>query len=342
MNSISKLTIFALLIVYSCICFAVLYPLLSILTRSPEFMAFGLLFSLVFIIVTSFSSSLVTQKWKGVFSRISHDEVAQTWLFLHSLLTFTVGRILTYITLFSSVIPMFVTDLAESFPTNFMLSWMILLFSIISLHFLHLIVGMGYRWFGQGTTLGIQSFSSVALKFLRKEERKGIVYMQKALLLLKKLLKHEELEITELNNTMKATRCFLHFKCDTPYDALCKLALELKKFPLMEHLPEALSTFNKNLNVKWTEKLKETERSKRTALELIVVIAAVLSGLTFLPETTRNVLFEILRSVGSAENIQVAMGFLLVIAVAYILSLVGSYYLSPFGARDFEPDIKME
>jgi len=178
--------------------------------------------------------------------------------------------------------------------------------------------------------------------YLRKEERKGIVYILKTFLLLRELLKREELEITELNNALKAAKCFLHFKCDAPYDALCMLALELKKFPSMEHLPRALSAFNENPNVKWTKSLKETERSKRTNLELIVVIAAVLSGLTFLPEATRNVLFEIMQSVGSAENIQVIMGFLLIIAVTYIMSLVGNYYLSPLEAKEFRPDSEVE
>lgn len=159
----------------------------------------------------------------------------------------------------------------------------------------------------------------------------------KAFLLLKDCLKHEKLELQELNNAIKSLKCFLQFQSKIPYDALQVLALALKRFPSMEHMTKALSTFNTNSKVKWTESFTESERIRKGVLELIIAIAAILSALTFLPETARSTLLEILRSVGSIENIQTIVGFFLLGVVVMISSLAATYHLTPFEARRFKP-----
>jgi len=335
MKTLSKLTISALLILYSFVGFTILSPLISILTGNPIFLTVGLLFSFIFVLLTYPASGSITVQWKGIFSRLKDDEVTKTWLLLHSFFTFTISRIYPIVTIISSFTPLILVPYVNSFPTTLLFASMIFLFSIIGLWSLHLIIGMGYRWFCKGTTIGIRSFSGFALQRLRNKDRKGIAYLLKAFLLLKDCLKHEELELQELNNTIKATRCFLQFQSEIPYDSLQMLAQELKRFPSMEHLPRALSTFNRDRKVQWTGSFTVTERTKRTFLELIVVIAAILSGLTFLPETTRSTLFEVLQSVGSAENIQVIMGFFLLVVTAYISSLIGTYYMNPLEAKRF-------
>ena len=337
MKALSKLTISALLILYSFVGFAILSPLISILAGNPIFITIGLSFSSVFLLITFFASRIFTVKWRGIFSLLKDGEATETWLLLHSLFTSIIGRIYPWIALIASLIPLFSVAHINRFPTTFMFVWIILLFSVIGLWSLHLIIGMGYRWLCKGTTLGIQSFSVFALQHLKNKQRKGIAYLLKAFLLLKDCLKHEELELKELNNAIKAARCFLQFQSKIPYEHLQMLALELKRFPSMEHLPRTLSTFNRNPKVKWTESFTETKRTKRKVLELIVVIATVLSGLTFLPETTRSTLLEILQSVGSAENIETAMGFFLFAVTVHISSLAATYYLTPFEARTFIP-----
>ena len=335
MKTLSKLTISAVLIIYGFVVFTILSSLVSVLTRNPIFFTVGLQFSFTFVFVAFVASRSVTVQWKGIFSRLKDDEASKTWLLLHSFFTFTLSQIIPLVTVISSFIPLFSATYVNSFATNFMFTWMISFFSIVGLWSLNLIIGMGYHWFCKGTTLGIQSFSSFALQRLKRKERKGIAHLLKSLLLLKDCLKHEELELQELNNAMNATRCFLKFQSEIPYDKLEMLALELKRFPSMEHLPRALSTFNRSSKVRWTRSFTATERTKRTVLQLIVVIAAILSGLTFLPETTRTTLFEVLQSVGTAENIQAIMGFLLFFATAYILSLIKTYDLHPLEAKKF-------
>jgi len=333
MKILSKIAIFALLIVYGFVGFAILSPLVSALTGNPVFLEIGLSFSLYFVLITFISSRIVDDQWKGIFSRL--EEETKVWLLLHSFLTFTVGNVYPYIALISSVTPLFSVTHANLFPTTFMLAWMIFLFAIISLWSLHLIIGMGYRWFCKGTAVGIQSFSDFALQYLKNKERKGIAYLLKAFLLFKECLKHEELELQELNNTIKATRCFLQFQSKIPYDRLQKLAIELKRYPSIEQLPRIFSTFNRSKKVQWTEDFTTIERKRRTILELVVIVAVVLSGLTFFPETARNTLLGILQSVGSAENIQIIVGFFLIAVTAYISSLIRPYALNPFEAKRF-------
>lgn len=217
-----------------------------------------------------------------------------------------------------------------------MFIWMILLLSIIGLWFLHSIIGMGYRWFCKGTTLGIRSLTSFALQYFRNKERKGIEYLLKALLLLRDSLKHEELKLEPLNRIIKAARCLLKFESNIPYRSLQTLATELKLFPSVEQLPKAFSTFNIDSKVQWTDGFTMIDRTKRKITEWIIIIAAVLSGLTFLPETARDTLLEILQSTGSTENIQFITGFFLLVVIMYISSLIGTFYLSPLEAKEFK------
>ena len=170
---------------------------------------------------------------------------------------------------------------------------------------------------------------------MRNRDPKGITYLRKALLMLKNNFGHENLELEELNSTIKALKCFAEFESEIPYDSLQTLALELKRFPSIEHLPKVLSTLNESPKVRWTGRFTVLEKTRRKLLELIVVVAAVLSGLTFLPETIRNTLVEILQSVGSVENIQLIMGFVLVATMLYITSRIGTYDLNPFDMRKF-------
>lgn len=162
-----------------------------------------------------------------------------------------------------------------------------------------------------------------------------MAYLLKAFLLFKECLKHEELGLQELNNTIKATRCFLQFQSKIPYDSLQKLALELSKFPSVEQLSRTLSNFNRSKKVQWTEDFTTIERKRRTILELVVIVAVVLSGLTFFPETARSTLLGILQSVGSAENIQIIVGLFLIVVTGYISSLIRPYALNPFEAKRF-------
>jgi len=141
--------------------------------------------------------------------------------------------------------------------------WIICLLCFAGLWYLHLIVGMGYRWFSKGTSLGIQSFSSLAYQCLWKKERKGIVYLSKTLLLLEDLLKHDELELKTLDSTIRTVKCLLCFKSNIPYDRLQMLAMELKKFPSFKHTPRCLMTFNNDTTVKWTKDFTDTESLKK-------------------------------------------------------------------------------
>jgi len=333
MKALSKVTISALLIVYSFVGFAILSPLVSAFTKNPIFLTVGLSFSLFFVLTTFITSRFVDAQWKGIFSRAEEEEETKIWLLLHSLFTFTSGDVYIYTALFSSFAPLLSPNHASFFPMTFMAAWMILLLSTIGLWALHLIIGMGYRWFCRGTTLGIRSFSAVALQHLRNKDYKGMEYLLKAFLLFKDCLKHEELELQELNNAIRTTRCFLHFQTKIPFDNLQKLALELKEYPSIERLPKTLSTFNRSKQVQWTGKFTTIERKKRTILELVVIVAVVLSGLTFFPETARSTLLEILQSVGSVENMQIIMGFFLVFVTVYISSLIRPYALNPFEAK---------
>lgn len=335
MRTLSKLTISALLIVYGFTGFAILSPLISALTKDSIFLEIGLTFSLLFLVVTFAASRPVTVQWKGIFSRLEDDEATKTWLILHSFFTYFISQVYPLVTVISSVSPIFLVPFVGAFPSTLMLASMMLLFSIIGLWFLHLMIGMGYRWFCKGTSIGIRSFSALALQHLRNKERKGIAFLLKAFLLLRDCLKYEELELQELNNAIKAIKCFRKFKSNIPYDSLQKLTVELERFPSIEHLPRALSAFNDSKEVQWTRKFTATEKTKIKVERLIVAIAAILSGLTFLPETTRSALFEILQSVGSADNIMVIMGFFLLFVSAYISSLTAPYALRPLEVKKF-------
>ena len=324
-----------MLILYGFIGFAILSPLISVLTKDPIFLDTGLLSSLLFVLVIFSASRPITFSWRGIFSHLKEGEATKTWLLLHSLFTSAIGNIYPLVAVISSMTPLFVADFVHLFPETWLFAWMISLFSIIGLWALHLIIGMGYRWFCKGTMIGIQSFTSLAIQHLRNKQRKGIAYLLKAFLLLRDCLKHEELELQELNDAIKATRCFLQFKSEIPYDSLEMVAVELERFPSLEHLPRALSTFNRSTSVQWTGRFAVTQRTKRSVLELLVIVATVLSGLTFLPETTRSSLLEILQSAGSTQNIQIVMGFFLLIVTVYISMLVEPYKLSPFEAKRF-------
>ena len=335
MKTLGKVTISALLIVYGFIGFAILSPLITVLTMDSMFLEIGLSFSLLFFMLSFMASRSVTIQWKGIFSRLEDDNATKTWLLLHSFFTFFISQIFPIVAGISSVAPIFLVPFVNAFPMTLMSASMILLLCIIGLWSLHLIIGMGYRWFCKGTTIGIRSFSALALQHLRNKERKGIASLLKASLLLRDCLKHEELELQELNDAIKAIKCFLQFKSNIPYDSLQKLTLQLKRFPSIEHLPTTLSTFNRSKKVQWTRKFTVTEKTKRKVQGLIVAIAAILSGLTFLPETTRTALFEILQSVGSTNNIQVIMGLFFLVVSAYILSLIGPYTLNLSEVRKF-------
>lgn len=330
MKTVIKISAFVLLMMYGFIGFTIFSPLLSFATKNPSILSVGLLFSLLLFLVTLIASRGVTAEWRGIFSRLEDDEVAESWLIIHSLFTFIIANVYPWITVLSSMTPLFSATYVEFFPIVFLFSWVILLFSILGLWCLHVCIGMGYRWFCRGTVLGVQSYSNFALQHLRNKKQKGIEYLLKALLLLKDYLEQEELEHEELNKTIIATRCSLQFQSDIPYDKLHKLASEVKKFPTLEHLPRVLSNFNRSKKVQWTEGFGIKQKRKRTALEVAVTIAAVLSGLTFLPETARNALFEILQSLGSSENVQVIMGGFLMVVTFHISSLTESYRLSPF------------
>lgn len=336
MKTLSKLTISALITVYGFISFTILSPLISTLTGNPIYLSTGLLFSLFFALATWISSQLITVQWKGIFSRLKEDEATKTWLLLHSFFTVTINKIYPLVAFISSFVPLFLVTYINSFPTNFMLSWALFLFSIIGLWSLHLIIGRGYRWPCKGTSMGIQSFSSFALQRLRNKDRKGIKYLLQALLLLKENLKHRALKLQELNNAIKTARCYLQFQAEIPYDSLRMLASELKRFPSFEHLPRTLSIFSYEPKAQWTIKFTSVEETKKPILQWIIILATVLAGLaTFLPEIAKSTLLEILQSAGSAENIQIVIGLILLFVTSHISSLTRTYYLDPLEVRRF-------
>ena len=334
MRALIKVTISGVLIVYGFIGFAILSPLISMLSENPVLFAAGLEVTLMFALIAFVTSRFFTIDWKGIFSRLEDNEIAKTWLLLHSLFTFSISNVYPWVAVISSMTPLFLADYVSSFPMIFMSTWIILLFCLIGLWSLHLTIGMGYRWFCKGTELGIRSFSSSAIHHLRKKESKGIEYLLKALLSLKDLLKHEKLELQELDDTIKASTCIQEFESEIPYDLFQEVAQELKRFPSVENLPKALLTFTRSRNIQWTNRFSLAKKTKRPVLEILVVVASVLSGLTFLPETTRQALLEILQSVGSADNVQIILGFFLLVVNFYVSSLIGDYLLNPFDVKD--------
>lgn len=124
MKILSKIAIFALLIVYGLVGFAILSPLVSAFTGNPIFLEIGLSFSLYFVLITFIPSRFVDDQWKGIFSRLEEEET-KVWLLLHSFLTFTVRDVYPYIALISSVTPLFSVTHANLFPMTLMLAWMI-------------------------------------------------------------------------------------------------------------------------------------------------------------------------------------------------------------------------
>lgn len=335
MTTLGKFIISWLLIVYSLVGFSILSPLLSTLTGNPIFLTIGLAFSLFFVLITLSASRAIPVQWKGIFSLLKDEEATKTWLLLHSFFTFTIGRVYPIFALISSMAPMFLDTSVSDFAMTFMFAWMILFFCILGLWFLHLIVGIGYQWFCKGTAIGIRSFSSLALQCLKNKKHKGFTHLLKAFLMLKDCFKHEKLELQTLNNAIRTIRCLVQFESTVPYNSLQTLAMELKNFPSIEHLPRALSTFNRSKKIQWTKDFTTIETRKKNILELIVIIATILAGLTFLPETARSTLLEILQSAGSAENIQFLIGFFLLLVVGYISTLVETHYLSPIEAKKF-------
>jgi hypothetical protein len=335
MGTLGKVALLALLVVYSLIGFTILSPFVSLLTKNPIIPTIGIYISFTLVLVAFFAFQFSGVSWKGIFSHLTDEEARRTWLLLHSFFTFSVGKVYPVVTFIASVAPLYLGSSESAFSTNLMLTWALFLFSIIGLWGLHLWIGMGYRWLCKGTSIGIRSFSGAALYYLEKKDQKGTKYLQTALLLLRDFLAYEELKLEELNNTLKAVRCFLRLESEIPYERLQIVALELTRFPSVERLPLVLSQFTRNPKVEWTGSLAVTEKTKRTTLEVVVVIATVLSGLTFLPETARNALLATLQSVGTLENIQIIIGGFLVIVTGYIISLIGAYYLDPLDAGKF-------
>lgn len=340
MGAVGKVALLALLAMYSIMGFTILSSFVGLLTNNPIVSAVGIYISFVLVLIAFLGSQFFGVSWKGAFSRLTDEEAPRTWLLLHSFFTFSVGKVYPIVAFVASVAPLYLGSSASAFPTNLMLTWALFLFCIIGLWGLHMWIGMGYRWLCKGTSIGIRSFSDAALHYLEKKDSKGIEYLQTALLLLQDFLAYEELELYELKDTLKAVRCFLRLKSEIPYESLRTVALELARFPSVERLPLVLSQFTRNAKVEWTQGLTVTEKTKRTTLEVIVVIATVLSGLTFLPETARNVLLATLQTVGTPENIQTIFGGFLVIVTAYVISQIGAYYLDPLDAGRFRRETK--
>jgi len=333
MKTVVKLTIFALIITYSIVAFAILSPLLVAITGNEIFMSFGITISFLLLLTTWSISDAIDGRRRGIFSRLKDDEVTITWLLLHSLFT-TTNKICIALGVISSFGPLFLVPTSTAFPTSFMVTWMIVSFTIVGLQRLFVLVGMGYRWFCKGRVLGTQSFADVAIKYLRRKEREGIAYLQRACHLLRRNLEYGNLELPELNTTIKIVRCLLSFRSEIPYDCLQMVASELKKTPNLECLPKTLSIFNESPHVRWTETFCEVKERKRRIQELIIIIIMLASAFaTILPENSKMVLIETLSSIGSVENIVFLAGFVLMVVTTHIVSLDESFHLGPLKTK---------
>lgn len=244
-----------------------------------------------------------------------------------------IGFVLPLVAFFSSFAMMFISG--NNFSNSFLFTWLITLYSIIGLWFFHRVIGMGYLWFGKGTILGVKSYAAMAHNYLCKKNTKGILYLKKSLFLLDNLLTYEELRLPKIENVRIAVTCFLRLKCDIPFEMLQNLSMNLRDFKSIQDLQNFFDNFVGNQKVKWTDQFKEIRKSRQTpvsqnVLKLVTAFAAILSGLAFLPETTRDEMFVMLQSLGSVSNLLIIVGGILLLFVLYISSLIEPYRLSPF------------
>lgn len=245
------------------------------------------------------------------------------------LFTFTTGVLFMGIAVLSAILPLYLQSYGTAFPSVFMMTGVAFFFSLLSLRQTHLVVGMGYKWFCKGTSLGIRSLSALAYEAFEKKDKKGTEYLLGALLMFQEYLRGHQLKNEDSENTIGTIRCFYIFKSEIPYETLQELALVLEQFPSVESLPEALITFNESSAVKSLTTLKSIRKPNRAPIEWIAAIASIITALSFVPESTRTLVLGYLGSIWSVTSIQILVGFFFFGAAMIVASMDGDYRFNP-------------
>lgn len=324
-----KLALFALFFTYCLAAFAILSPLLTALTNNPLFLSVGFPFVFFFVIFAWFVSILLPTRWNGIFSSLDCREIPKWWLRLHMLFTYTSGVLFMGIAVLIAMVPLYLQGYGTTFPSVFMMTGVSLFFSLLGLWCTHLVVGMGYKWFCKGRSLGIASLSALAYQALEKKRITGTEYLLDALLMFREYLRSHQLKNEELEKAIGTIRCFHVLKSEIPYETLQALALVLERFPSVESLPEALITFNESSAIKSLTTFKSIQKAGRAPIEWIVAIASIITALSFVPESTRALVLGYLGSIWSVDSIQVLVGFFFFGVAAIIASMDGDYRINP-------------
>jgi len=329
MKIIVKFALLALFFTYCLAISAILSPLMTTLTTNTLFLSVS--FSLVFCFVISvyLISALLPTGWKGIFSSLDNREIPKWWFRLHMLFTYTSGPLFLGIAILIAMIPLYLQGYGTEFPSVFMMTGISLLFSLLGLWWTQLVVGMGYKWFCKGTSLGIESLSSLAYQAFEKKRIKGIGYLLKALLMVQEYLRSHQLKNEELEKAIVTLRCFYVLKSEIPFETLEALALVLERFPSIESLPEALTSFNESEAIKSLTTFKSIQKANRAPIEWIIAIASIIAALSFVPESTRAIVLGYLGSAWSIDSIQVLVGLFFFGAAGIIAFMDEDYRINP-------------
>jgi hypothetical protein len=324
-----ELALSTLFAIYCLSMYAIISPMLSSLSNNQNYSSVGLSFVFLFALVAWALSQPFSVEWKGIFSSLDESDVPKWWARLHMLFSYVTSSVFIGTAIFSVIVPFYLHAYDQSLPTVIMLTGVTLFLSIIGLWHTHLIVGMGYKWFCKGTSLGIQSLSALGYEAFEKKDSRGIEYLLDALRMFQEYLRRQQLENEELNKAIGIMGCFNIFKSEIPYETLQALSLVMERFPSVESLPGALSTFNSSKEVEALTTFKAVQKTGRPPIEWILVIASVLAALTFVPESTRTVALGYLQSILSVASIQISVGIFFFASAAIVGSLDADLRISP-------------
>ena len=200
------------------------------------------------------------------------------------------------------------------------------------------ILGMGYSEFSCSNTIGARALSMLAFVLLNRKNRRGISYLLKALNLFNEVLSRKEIVCDDLNKAITHVTILKATAKELPYQQLATFANDLSELNSLDDLPEQLTKFMKDEEIKKVSAFKVTPSSKRLFFEKIAIAIALATAIgtgiqAIMPDNTKGQIVTFLVSTFTAP------GFVIFVVIISFL-LLDVYLLDKFGrAFIFDKDI---
>ena len=151
---------------------------------------------------------------------------------------------------------------------------------------------------------GASAFAQLAKTKLKNEDKKGLSYLMKSLIILRDYLGYDRKQLIDLNKTISSVKTINLYGIDIPYHLLFSLAEDLSQLPNLEKVSKKLSKIAKSKEIIWAQDFVDIpQRKKRETISLfvekyIIPVAVVLvTFLAVLPESLKTQIVDFFKQI---------------------------------------------